>query len=85
VGKAGAAIPKTHEFEDLLDLLMPHDATLNALRRRAHSLTRFAVDYRYPGVRATTQQMQSALRSACAQSCGPGSVCRYKKMEEASP
>jgi HEPN domain-containing protein len=62
--EVGAAIPKTHELEDLLDLLIPHDATLKPLRRSAHSLTRFAVDYRYPGVRASTRQMRAALRNA---------------------
>ena len=51
-------------MEDLLDLLLPHDATLTPLRRRAASLTRYAVEYRYPGMRATTRQMLSAVKSA---------------------
>lgn len=51
-------------MEDLLDLLLPHDRTLAPLRRSVASLTKFAVEYRYPGVRATTRQMQSALRVA---------------------
>jgi hypothetical protein len=48
---------------DLLDMLLPHDATLAPLRRGAASLTRYAVEYRYPGLRATTRQMQAALRT----------------------
>jgi hypothetical protein len=49
-------------LEDILNLLLPNDATLAPLRRALHSLTRYAVDYRYPGIRATTRQMVSALR-----------------------
>ena len=60
----GLAIPKTHNLNDLLDLLLPHDVTLAPLRRGLKSLIRYAVEYRYPGERATTRQMQSALRVA---------------------
>jgi HEPN domain-containing protein len=60
----GAAVPKTHDMEDLLNLLLPHDSTLAPLRRGIASLTKYAVEYRYPGLRATTRQMQSALRIA---------------------
>ena len=60
----GAAVPRTHDMEDLLDLLLPHDATLAPLRRRAANLTKYAVEYRHPSMRATTRQMQSALKSA---------------------
>jgi HEPN domain len=51
-------------LEDLLNLLLPHDSTLAPLRRGIASLTKYAVEYRYPGLRATTRQMQSALRIA---------------------
>jgi HEPN domain-containing protein len=60
----GAVVPKTHELDDLLDLLLPHDATLKPLRRSLASLTRYAVKYRYPGLQASTRQMRSALRNA---------------------
>jgi HEPN domain-containing protein len=60
----GAAVPKTHNLIDLLDLLLPHDATLAPLRRGLKSLKRYAVEYRYPGLRARTREMQSALRIA---------------------
>jgi hypothetical protein len=51
-------------MKDLLDLLLPHDATLKRLRRGANSLTKYAVEYRYPGLWASHRQMQSALRIA---------------------
>jgi HEPN domain-containing protein len=57
-------VPRTHDLEDLLDLLLPFDGSLNALRRGLNSLTKFAVEYRYPGVRATTRRMAVALRRA---------------------
>ena|SRR5437660_3356133 len=60
----GAAVPKTHELRDLLDLLLPHDTTLASLRRSLKTLNRYAVDYRYPGKRASTREMRSALRNA---------------------
>ncbi len=62
--EAGLAVPRTHELEDLLDLLLPHDATLARLRRSLRSLTPYAVNFRYPGARATTRRMQAALRHA---------------------
>src|SRR6266852_2431220 len=58
----GLAVPKTHEREDLLDFLLPQDATLAPLRRSLRSLTPYAVNFRYPGVRATTRRMHAALR-----------------------
>lgn len=59
----GAAVPRTHDLKDLLDLLLAHDPTLAPLRRNLTGLTKYAVEYRYPGLRATTRQMQSALRT----------------------
>ena len=60
----GLAVPRTHNLNDLLNLLTPHDATLKPLSRGLKGLTRCAVDYRYPGPRASTRQMNSALRIA---------------------
>ncbi len=60
----GLVVPRTHILNDLLDLLLPHDATLAHLGRAAKSLTPYAVGFRYPGVRATTRRMQAALRQA---------------------
>lgn len=60
----GAVVPRTHDLEDLLDMLLPHVPPLAGLRRGLRSLTHFAVEYRYPGPRAKTRQMKSALRTA---------------------
>lgn len=57
------SFPKTHDLELILDLLVPHDPTLRRLRRRVDALTSFAVEYRYPIVRAKTRQMRAALRT----------------------
>ncbi len=59
----GAAVPRTHDLKQLLGLLLPHDATLAPLGRSTASFTKYAVEYRYPGVRATTRQMQAAMRA----------------------
>jgi hypothetical protein len=57
-------VPRTHDLADILDLFLPGDATLARLRRQAGSLTRYAVDYRYPGMMASKRQMGAALRHA---------------------
>ena len=60
----GLSFPKTHRLEDLLLLLLPHDASLQKLRRTLVSLTRYAVDYRYPDENATKREAAAALRQA---------------------
>jgi HEPN domain len=55
-------VPKTHEIADIIDLLLPGDASLARLRRKGDSLTQYAVDYRYPGEMANKRQMEAALR-----------------------
>jgi HEPN domain-containing protein len=44
----GLPIPRTHDIPRLIDLLLPADPTLRSLRRGTKSLTRYAVEYRYP-------------------------------------
>ncbi len=60
--ESGLVVPRTHELADIVDLLLPGDATLARLRRKADSLTQYAVDYRYPGETASKRQMEAALR-----------------------
>jgi hypothetical protein len=55
-------VPKTHQLDDLLVLLLPGNAALGRLQRKAGALTQFAVDYRYPGLMASKRQMEAALR-----------------------
>ena len=62
--ESGFKVPRTHELADILDLLLPGDASLAQLRRKSASLTRYAVDYRYPGEIASKRQMEAALRHA---------------------
>ena len=62
VQEIGTAVPRSHDLILLLDLLLPHDSTLGPLRRGLARLTKYAVDYRYPGLWATKRQMDSALK-----------------------
>jgi HEPN domain-containing protein len=58
----GLAVPHTHDLAALLELLLPHDTSLKSLRRALLSLGRYAVDYRYPGKRASSRQAEAAAR-----------------------
>ena len=60
----GLPVPKIHELEDLLTMLLPGDATLQVVRLGLRGLSRFAVDYRYLGFHANRQKAQAALRRA---------------------
>jgi HEPN domain-containing protein len=60
----GQVPPRTHNLLDLLILILPRDAALRTLRRKLRSLTRYAVDIRYPDTRTTKKQAQAALRHA---------------------
>lgn len=46
-------IPRTHDLERLLTLVLPDTPELAVLRRRMAILSQFAVEYRYPGMMAT--------------------------------
>ena len=59
----GQPIPRIHDLDALLNRLL-HDVTLKSVRRGLRTLTRYAVDFRYPGWTATTRQMRSALQNA---------------------
>jgi HEPN domain-containing protein len=58
----GLVVPRTHDLEDLHDLLLARDPRLAGLRRACSILTPYAVDYRYPGTRARKRQAQAAVR-----------------------
>src|SRR5438552_2610803 len=60
----GRAVPHVHDLEVLLELLLSCDPALEVVRRGTETLSTYAVDYRYPGVTATTRRMRSALRWA---------------------
>jgi hypothetical protein len=56
--------PRIHDLVKLLNLLLPHDATLRTLGRRLATLSNYAVDFRDPGDTATKKQALAALRHA---------------------
>jgi HEPN domain-containing protein len=60
----GQVVPRTHDLEVLLDLLLTRYPTLAGLRQAASILTPYAVEYRYPGTSARKRQAQAALRHA---------------------
>jgi HEPN domain-containing protein len=60
----GLPIPRTHNLDDLLSLLLPHHAALRLLRRGLIFLTDFAVGFRYPFDNASKRQASAALRWA---------------------
>jgi HEPN domain-containing protein len=64
VEEQGLAVPRTHDLEDLLELLLPLHPELATLRRGAKFLIQFAVDARYPGFQASQRQGQAAQRWA---------------------
>jgi HEPN domain-containing protein len=70
--EAGANVPRTHNLLALLSLVTPHHR-LGGLLRGLKFLTDFAVDMRYPPVRATKRQATAALRWAAKirEACRP--------------
>jgi HEPN domain-containing protein len=59
-----ATFPKTHDLRTLVNLAMLFDSTVASLRRQVHPLTKYAVEYRYPGFRADRRQSRRALAVA---------------------
>lgn len=64
IQERGSPVPKTHDLDHLVEELLPSEPFLKKVHRAAASLTRYAVDYRYPDYSATTRQMNAALRAA---------------------
>lgn len=62
----GLFIPRIHDLDDVVVLLLPYHGELSPLRRILVSLTQYAVEYRYPNRSASTRQMRAALRRARA-------------------
>jgi HEPN domain-containing protein len=60
----GLPVSRTHELNALLDLLVPHDAGLESVRRGLKSLTAYAVAIRYPETSATPGKCRFAPRLA---------------------
>ena len=60
----GLTIPRTHNLEDLLSLLVADHPELRPLRRGLIFLSDFAVETRYPGENANKRQAVAAMRWA---------------------
>ncbi len=60
----GTVVPRTHDLEDLHDLLRARDSTLAGLRQACSILTPYAVEYRYPGASAKKRQAHAAIGHA---------------------
>jgi HEPN domain-containing protein len=60
----GIAVPKAHDLDVLLNLVLPRQPRMASLRRIVNTLTQYAVEYRYPGLHASSRQARSALRHA---------------------
>jgi HEPN domain-containing protein len=64
LAEIGSSIPKTHNLDDLYNLLLSSYPPLRKLRRGLILLTDYAVENRYPGENATKRQAVAALRWA---------------------
>jgi HEPN domain-containing protein len=60
----GLPVPRTHDLEYVLTLLLPHHPSLRPLRRGLKFLTRFAVGARYPGEKGSKREAHAAYRWA---------------------
>lgn len=62
--EAGSPVPRTHDLEYLLTLLLPRHSALRSLRRGLKFLTRFAIDVRYPDEKGTKRKAHATYRWA---------------------
>ena len=60
----GLPIPKTHDLTLLVSLVVSADKTCRELRCGTKTMTRFAVEYRYPGFAASATQARAAFTKA---------------------
>lgn len=64
--EAGAAIPKIHDLDKLLQLVLPLEPLWAALLAALLRLNDYAVRFRYPGDNATAQMVKDAKRDVKA-------------------
>jgi len=60
----GLPIQKTHDLTVLLMQLLPAEPTLRSLQRGLKGLSRYAVEFRYPGSNTSRAQARAAWRRA---------------------
>lgn len=56
------SFPKTHLLEELLDLVVRVDISLERVREDLTTLQPYAVEVRYPGFSATNEEAKEAVR-----------------------
>lgn len=62
LNEAWIVINKTHNLSDLLDDVLPAEPNWSVLRAVLTPLTKYAVQYRYPGYKATKVETKSVLK-----------------------
>ncbi len=62
--ESGIPFPKTHDLEELVELLLPKFRQFATYRVAAKELARLAVEVRYPGNWATRADAETALQTA---------------------
>jgi HEPN domain-containing protein len=62
LAELGMAIQKTHDLTILLLQLLPAEPILGTLRRGLKGVSRYAVEYRYPGSNTTSRQARAAYK-----------------------
>lgn len=66
--EAGLRFGKTHDLEELLDLVIPVEPLWDSFRSALNRLNSYAVNFRYPGESATHEIARTAVgdaRSIC--------------------
>jgi HEPN domain-containing protein len=64
--EAGLSFPKTHDLVVLLNLLVGVEPLWSSLLPAAHTLTDYAVDFRYPGDKASLAEAKQAMKDSVA-------------------
>jgi HEPN domain-containing protein len=59
----GQRFPPVHDLIELLELCLPYDGTFELQRDLLKDLTRYAVEFRYPGELATKEDARAALQA----------------------
>ena len=59
--EAGIRFPKIHDLAKVLDLVLPLEPSWEAWRSGLNLLSRFAVEFRYPGTAATREDAREAF------------------------
>ena len=62
----GVTFPRTHDLSTLLGLLLSHDPLWQCFDVACQTLTKYAVDVRYPGDDATKREAAEAIQFATA-------------------